>query len=162
MSSSHALISRIHEIVNYFILRAHSTAVALHHRGMWYVHEGPRRFQRRHRVPPLSLLFTSYWHVVLCHVSAWFSSPYATTVVPPIGVSDFPKPKHKRPQGSRFDMLFLRTRTVDFPTLDGLSNDISSIDFRWMTSIPDCLDYCHASTTNGRSRFNLGTSPGAR
>jgi hypothetical protein len=29
------------KIVNYFILRAHSTAVSLHHSGMWYVQEDP-------------------------------------------------------------------------------------------------------------------------
>jgi hypothetical protein len=137
MSSSYALISRIHEIANYFILRAHSTAVALHHRGMWYVHEGPRRFQRRHRVPPLSLLFTSYVArgTLPCVQMSWFSSPYATTVVPPIGVSDFPKPKHKHPQGSRFPE-------------PRFSMDDSSIG-----TFPDCLDYCHASTMNGRSQI---------
>jgi hypothetical protein len=65
-------------------------------------------------------------------------------VQPSIGVSDFPMLRHIRPQGSRFPE-------------PRFSMDDSSIG-----TFPDCLDYCHASTMNGRSRFNLGTSPGAR
>jgi hypothetical protein len=51
------------------ISRAHSTAVAPHHRAMWYVHEDPRRFQRRHWVPPLSPVSSTHWHVVRIHAS---------------------------------------------------------------------------------------------
>jgi hypothetical protein len=58
------------EILTHSTLRVHSTVVAHYHGGMWQVHEDPRRFQRRHRVPPLSLLFSSCiptrWHNSSC------------------------------------------------------------------------------------------------